>query len=64
MIVDSQKITDMEKIEHDFYDDDCFDLDDVLDQSFFTEEEDLTDSEEEDDVPNKNSNHFRPISEL
>ncbi|MEQ9304830.1 MAG: hypothetical protein RJQ14_13060 [Marinoscillum sp.] len=54
----------MEKIEHDFYDDDCFDLDDVLDQSFFTKEEDLTDSEEEDDVPNKNSNHFRPISEL
>ncbi|MEQ8472271.1 MAG: hypothetical protein RIC35_13855 [Marinoscillum sp.] len=54
----------MEKIERDFYGDDYDDLDDVLDQSFFREDDEMEHQEDDDLDYEDQTEHFRPISEL
>ena len=54
----------MEKIEHDFDRDDSLEIDDVLDRSFFTDDDDLSDLDDDETFTENKSLNFRSISEL
>lgn len=54
----------MEKIDRDFDDQDYYELDDVLDRSFFSQADDMEDLEEDESNYENKSSHYRSISEL
>lgn len=54
----------MEKIDRDFEDQDYYELDDVLDRSFFSQSDDMEDLEEDESNYEVRSSHYRPISDL
>lgn len=54
----------MEKLEHDYQSDDYSEFDDVLDQAFFNDFDELVDLEEDEDNYENKSDEFRSISEL
>lgn len=54
----------MEKLDRDFNDEDYYELDDVLDRSFFSQHDDLEDIEEDESNYETNSSHYRSISDL
>ena len=54
----------MERLEDDYLESDSYELDDVLDRSYFNNSDECTDLEEDEDHYENKSDEFRPISEL
>lgn len=54
----------MEKIDRDFEDEDYYELDDVLDRSYFSQYDDMEDLEEDESNYDNKSSYYRSISDL